>query len=92
MGGVAPAHYAVDVGACLSERRPSISPKGGDVSDVEQLIPVTVPEVRRLLCRLLWSHAPTAEHTLRWSRWRRWKQRRVQISHDKRRGINLELR
>ena len=37
----------------------------------EKLIPLTVPEVRRLLYRLIWRHQPTDESVLRWSRWRR---------------------
>ena len=37
----------------------------------ERLIPLTVPEVRRLLYRLIWRHHPTNESVLRWSQWRR---------------------
>src|SRR3954465_11734799 len=35
------------------------------------LLPLTVPEVRRLLWRLLWARSPDPEAVLDWSRWRR---------------------
>ncbi len=35
------------------------------------LIPVTVPEVRRLLWRLVWATVPLAAFVLGWSLWRR---------------------
>lgn len=89
MGGMASAHHAVDGGARLSEHCSCVVSKGGDVDETDALIPLTVPEIRRLLCRLVWNAMPTEDHTLRWSWWRRWKQKCVQISHYKRRGVNL---
>ena len=40
----------------------------------EQLIPLTVPEVRRLLYRLVWKPNPSEDLVLGWSRWRRRRQ------------------
>jgi hypothetical protein len=49
------------------------------------LLPLTVPEVRRLLWRLMWARAPDPEQVLAWSRWRRRHQQRARRSHWRRR-------
>ena len=36
-----------------------------------ELIPLAVPEVRWLLCRLLWQRRQGVDLTVKWSRWRR---------------------
>ena len=59
--------------------------KGGCPSLDEKLIPLTVPEVRRLLYRLIWRHQPTDESVLRWSRWRRRHQATARRCHYRRR-------
>ena len=59
--------------------------KGGCPSLDERLIPLTVPEVRRLLYRLIWRHHPTDESVLRWSRWRRRHQATARRCHYRRR-------
>ena len=38
---------------------------------IEDLIPLTVPEVRRLLAHLIWHHPPKTTAILNWSHWRR---------------------
>jgi len=48
------------------------------------LIPLTVPEVRRLLVRLVWQALPRADDVLAWSRWRRRHQAGAQRSHYRR--------
>lgn len=50
------------------------------------LLPLTVPEVRRLLWYLFWQPAPETAEVLRWSHWRRRHQRRAQLCHYRRRG------
>jgi hypothetical protein len=50
------------------------------------LIPVTVPEVRRLLIRIVLTQHPTSEQALNWSDWRRRHQLVAKLSHDRRRG------
>ena len=51
----------------------------------EKLIPLTVPEVRRLLYRLIWSHQPTDGSVLRCPRWRRQRQVTARRCHYRRR-------
>ncbi|MDQ5852503.1 MAG: hypothetical protein M3380_10630 [Chloroflexota bacterium] len=53
------------------------------------LIPVTVPEVRRLLIALVWGTPPSVEQTLNWSIWRRRHQARARRCHYKRRRARL---
>ena len=56
---------------------------GGEVSlDLAaDLLPLTVPEVRRLLWRLMWARAPDPEQVLAWSTWRRRHQQRARRCH-----------
>jgi len=49
------------------------------------LLPLTVPEVRRLLFALVWQPPPTATHILHWSAWRRRHQAHAKRSHIRRR-------
>ncbi len=53
------------------------------------LIPLTVPEVRRLLWRLVWSAVPPPDFVLAWSRWRRRHQAQARRSHYRRRLAQL---
>jgi hypothetical protein len=46
-----------------------------------QHIPITVPEVRRLLVRLIWFSSYPPERVLAWSRWRRQHQKTAQRCH-----------
>jgi hypothetical protein len=56
----------------------------------EALIPLSVPELRRLLWRLVLAVQQTAQQILAWSCWRRWHQRLAQYYHYKRRGALAE--
>jgi hypothetical protein len=49
-----------------------------------ELIPLTVPEVRRLLCRLVWSAVEVPRQVLGWSDWRRRHQARAKRYHWRR--------
>jgi hypothetical protein len=51
----------------------------------ESLIPLTVPEVQRLLVRLLWCVTLSEPQVLHWSGWRRKHQMRARRCHYKRR-------
>jgi hypothetical protein len=53
------------------------------------LIPLTVPEVHRLLIRLLWNDLPSQTFTLSWSRWRRRHQARARHFHYRTRLARL---
>jgi hypothetical protein len=59
--------------------------KKGVVDLKADLLPLTVPEVRRLLWRLIWARPPDCEAARAWSHWRRRHQQRARQSHWKRR-------
>ena len=86
MGRLAPAHHALDAGSrdpvCHPLARRLAAVKKGEA----ELIPVTVPEVRRLLIRIVLTHHPTAEYALQWSDWRRRHQLVAKLAHYRRRG------
>jgi hypothetical protein len=50
------------------------------------LLPVTIPEVRRLLWWLVWDKVPSPGHILGWSYWRRTHQAMAQYYHYRRRA------
>ncbi len=56
------------------------------------LIPLTVPEVRRLLWRLLWPRALPPPFVLAWSVWRRHHQAIARRCHYRRRLARLAAR
>ena len=49
------------------------------------MIRLSVPEVRRLLLKLVWSTLPPAERVLAWSAWRRRHQHRARVCHHRNR-------
>jgi len=53
----------------------------------EGMMPLSVQEIRRLLCRLLWDGLHSINHVLQWSIWRRTDQWRAQQSHYRARGV-----
>ena len=65
------------------------------VALAEELLPVTVPEVRRLLRGLVWQSAPPAVVILHWSRWRRRHEQRAKRCHYQKRlsrhGVEVRL-
>jgi hypothetical protein len=54
-----------------------------------ELIPLTVPEVRRLLGGVVWRAFPSVEQVLAWSVWRRHHQAVAKRCHYQRRGVIL---
>jgi hypothetical protein len=50
-----------------------------------ELLPLTVPEVRRLLFALVWQPPPVAAQILQWSAWRRRHQAQAKRAHIRRR-------
>ncbi len=50
------------------------------------VIGLTVPEIRRLLNRVLWPQEPAPAHALHWSLYRRYKQALAKQSHYRKRG------
>lgn len=57
------------------------------VAELIPLIPLTVPEVRRLLWGVVWRTVPTVDQVLAWSTWRRHHQALAKRCHYKRRGV-----
>ncbi len=55
------------------------------MAELGELIPLTVPEVRRLVYRLVVRSLAPPEAVLRWSHWRRLHQARAQRCHYRRR-------
>ena len=61
----------------------------GDAPSDARLVPVVplaVPEVRRLLAVQWFSHSISPDHVWHWSTWRRYKQALAKRSHYKKRG------
>jgi SRSO17 transposase len=52
----------------------------------QQLAPLSINEIRRLLAKLVINTVHTIDHWLGWSRWRRQHQARAKTSHYRRRG------
>jgi len=55
------------------------------VRAVAELIPLTVPEVHRLLWGVVWRALPAVDQVLAWSTWRRHHQALAKHCHYKRR-------
>ena len=56
------------------------------------LLPLRVPEVRRLRFALVWPPPPCVDHVLQWSGWRRRHHARAKQAHIKRRQRRLQVR
>ena len=67
-------------------RQPPRRRKRGAPARVEDLIPLTLPEVRGLLAHLIWNQPPDPISVLNWSRWRRRHQARARRCHYTARG------
>jgi len=57
-----------------------------DIAGHDGLIALTLPEIRHLITRLIWSNIPQPGHTLHRSSWRRRHQQRAKQCHYRRRG------
>jgi hypothetical protein len=74
------ARHRIAYYICYAPRRATLaSPrrgtaKRGTTADADQLIPIGVPEARRLIAALLYEHHSDNEHTIAWSRFRRRRQ------------------
>jgi hypothetical protein len=77
------------------KNKPAASPGGQSADSVQRQprsrLPLSVPEMRRLLWRLVLAVEQTAHPILAWSRWRRWPQQLAHDYHDKQRGALLRL-
>src|SRR3954464_12690625 len=69
------------------------TPSGGEDLDLAaDVLPLTVPEVRRLLWRLIWARPPDPGRIRAWSDWRRRHQQRARRSHWTRRTRTHQTR
>ena len=84
LGRVAPARHPEPVGTGGRGRDPVPRRRAGGKGGAK-VIPLTVPEVRNLLLRLVWAPAREDEEVLAWSDWRRTHQYRARAAHYKRR-------
>ena len=89
VGWLVPAHHAGHAGPRLPDGDQASSygrgRKGGHYGLAEELIPMTVPEVRRLLTRLVWTESQPPDFIVQWSWWRRRHQATARRFHYKRR-------
>jgi hypothetical protein len=73
-------------GRCLRSKKGDESASAPlEIALAEELLPMTVPEVRRLLRGVVWQSAPPEEALLRWSQWRRRHQQRAKRCHYRQR-------
>ena len=70
---------------------PGGEPPGGVQGQAWPHLPLSVPEIRRLLWRLVLAVQQTAHHILAWSHWRRRHQTVAQSFHYTRRGALAAL-
>lgn len=56
----------------------------------DELIPLTVNEIRHLFAKLITSTVRTITYWLHWSAWRRLHQKRAMTSHYRRRGHSVD--
>jgi hypothetical protein len=61
-----------------------------DWEDLPTHVPVSVPELRRLFTRLVFSLCHLPDFIWHWSLWRRHKQWLAKRAHYKKRGLMLE--
>ena len=70
---------------CATERCSSSPPASSELAAQLAVLPLTVPEVRHLLGRLIWPASSSVCQVLAWSWWRRCHQSRASYYHTKRR-------
>lgn len=85
-----PAHHPLHVHPRLPQRHPL--KKGGPHPGSEQLVRLSLPEIRHPITWIAWHRQPDPRHILRCSLWRRKNQLRAQQSHYKARGHTLQTR
>lgn len=86
LGRLAPSRHASSAGARLLGGSLRLDVSAPKKHSFDSLIPLTLPEVRRLLVRLVWPLATTPTHWQAWSIWRRRHQAVARMCHYKSRG------
>jgi|SRR6266487_6584323 len=77
--------HAYLAGICAAERFCTVAPSSSVSARRLLVLALTIPEVRRLLARLIWPASSSVRRVLAWSWWRRCHQSRASYYHTKRR-------
>jgi hypothetical protein len=72
-------------GICATERFSTVHPTLSESATRLPALPLTIPEVRHLLARLIWPSSSSTRRVLAWSWWRRCHQSTASYYHIKRR-------
>ncbi|GAC1305280.1 MAG: IS701 family transposase [Ktedonobacteraceae bacterium] len=72
-------------GICAPERFSTVHPPFSESATRSAALPLTIPEVRHLLARLIWPSSSSTRRVLAWSWWRRCHQSTASYYHIKRR-------
>jgi SRSO17 transposase len=72
-------------GICTATHSSTSPPATSESAPRSGAVPLTIPEVRHLLARLIWPASSSARRVLDWSWWRRCHQRHASHYHSKRR-------
>src|SRR2546427_10776738 len=72
-------------GMCATQRFSPSPPAPSPLLARPAVLPLTVPEVRHLLARLIWPSSSSARRVLAWSWWPSFHQSRASFFHTKRR-------
>lgn len=72
-------------GICATERFSTVPPTTSESATRLPALPLTIPEVRHLLARLIWPSSSSVYRVLAWSWWRRCHQSTASYYHIKRR-------
>lgn len=83
LAGLVCPHHPRDARPRLARHHPSCCRKRGTDASEPGMIDLTLPEIRRLLTRLVLRILDTTEHVWAWSRWRRRRQHQARLSHYK---------
>ncbi len=70
-------------GICATERLPTGHPTTSESATQPPVLPLTIPEVRHLLARLIWPLSSSTRRVLAWSWWRRCHQSMASYYHIK---------
>jgi SRSO17 transposase len=70
-------------GICATERFPTGHPTTSEFATQLPILPLTIPEVRHLLARLIWPLSSSTRRVLAWSWWRRCHQSVASYYHIK---------
>jgi hypothetical protein len=89
LAGLACPYHLVHAGPGLARGQPGPGRKKGVGTSDPDMIGYTLPEIRRLLIKLIQARAADPERVWSWSRWRRRRQYQARLCHYRQRGYAL---